>query len=120
MCNMTFMDSSIKYSLSVMNIYAPTAAHIHAGAPGMNGPVVAFLYKNPNMMPSNMTATNGMLASGMLMSDSFVGPAKNMTVMAFYQKYIATDMAYVNVHTTEHPDGEIRANITPASMVKSA
>lgn len=30
---------------------------------GMNGPVVAFLYKNPNMMPSNMTATNGMLAS---------------------------------------------------------
>ena len=34
MCNLTFMPTSIKYSLSVMNIYAPTAAHIHAGAAG--------------------------------------------------------------------------------------
>ncbi len=34
MCNLTFMPTSIKYSLSVMNIYAPTAAHIHMGAAG--------------------------------------------------------------------------------------
>ena len=35
-------------------------------------------------------------------------------------RYIAGNMAYVNVHTTAHPDGEIRANITPATMIKSA
>lgn len=34
MCMLTFMDTSIMYNLTVMNIVAPTAAHIHSGAVG--------------------------------------------------------------------------------------
>ena len=34
MCMMTFMMDSIKYSLNVSMLQAPTAAHIHMGAPG--------------------------------------------------------------------------------------
>jgi hypothetical protein len=89
------------------------------GAPGKNGPVVAFLYK-PSMMPSNSTIVNGPLSMGTLMSSDFVGPAKGMSVMDFYNKYITTSMAYVNVHTVQYPDGIIRSNISPANMIKSA
>ena len=30
---------------------------------GQNGPVIAWLYKSPMMMPSNMTATNSVIGS---------------------------------------------------------
>jgi len=119
MCMLTFTDMAIKYTLTVMDITAVTAAHIHGGAVGANGPVLAFLYKSPMMPPAN-TTMNGPLTSGMLMSKDFVGPAKNMTVMAFYNKYIASGAAYVNVHTVANPDGEIRAQVNKMAMVTSA
>jgi CHRD domain-containing protein len=70
-----------------------TAAHIHQGAPGQNGPVIVPLVKiSDNVwMPLGGSAT---------LTD------------AQYAAYWAGN-TYVNVHSEAHPNGEIRAQLKP-------
>ena len=78
------------------SVSAPTlqgrAAHIHVGAPGINGPVIIPLSGgDPGMwnVPTGAKLT-----------------PEQMTA------YKAGNL-YVNVHTAEHPGGEIRAQLKP-------
>jgi hypothetical protein len=70
-----------------------TAAHIHMGAPGQNGPVVVTLVRdganNVWMVPADTTLT----------------PEQ-------YEAYWAGQL-YVNVHSAAHSSGEIRAQLRP-------
>jgi len=70
-----------------------TAAHIHVGARGQNGPVIVPLSKGAD-------GNTWSVASGAKLSD------------AQYQAYKAGNL-YVNVHTAAHKGGEIRAQIKP-------
>lgn len=83
-----------------------TMAHIHVGAPGTNGPVVAFLF-------GPVTAgVNTIDVTGTVRPENLVGP-----LAGNWDGFLAAVMAgntYVNAHTTAHPGGEIRAQI-PAS-----
>jgi hypothetical protein len=69
-----------------------TAAHVHQGALGQNGPVIVTLVK---------TAT-----------DVWSVPVGTTLTDAQYQAYLAGRL-YVNVHTDANKDGEIRAQIRP-------
>ena len=69
-----------------------TAAHIHMGASGQNGPVIIPLVK---------TADN-----------VWSVPANTMLSSAQFDAYRAGNL-YVNVHTTANPAGEIRAQLKP-------
>jgi hypothetical protein len=69
-----------------------TAAHIHQGAVGQNGPVIVTLVK---------TGT-----------DVWGVPVGTTLTDAQYQAYLAGQF-YVNVHTDTHKDGEIRAQLRP-------
>ncbi len=93
---------SIRYTVTVIGIMNPTLAHIHAGAPGKNGPVVVVLYP-----VSGFTPKGNVLASGVITSSSLVGPLKGKTI-ADLLKAVKSGNTYVNVHTKAHPDGEIR------------
>jgi len=68
------------------------AAHIHAGAPGVNGPVVVALTK---------TSAN----------QWSVPPDAKLTAEQ-YQSYKA-GLLYVNVHSAAHAGGEIRLQLAP-------
>jgi CHRD domain-containing protein len=82
-------DRSVSGSVSVFGM-TPTAAHIHDGAPGTNGPVVIGLTKTSDT--------------------TFTLPAGSILTEAQYATLRAGNY-YVNVHSAAYPDGEIRAQI---------
>lgn len=96
---------TLTWSLSVPSIASATAAHIHSGAAGTNGPVVVDLFAAPTSGP-----TNAIGVSGTTRSADVLGPlAGNFPGLIAAVK---GGTAYVNVHTSAYPGGEIRAQIT--------
>lgn len=96
----------IRYKLAVENIDQVTQAHIHLGAPGENGPVVAFLF---GFVEGGVTV-DGVLARGTITEANLVGPLAGMPLSALVEALLSGN-AYVNVHTVDHPAGEIRGQI---------
>lgn len=82
-------DRTVTVTLSVVDMTA-TAAHIHEGAPGTNGPVI---------VPLTMIAAN-----------SFVAPDGARLTEAQYASYKAGNL-YLNAHSAKFPAGEVRAQI---------
>ena len=96
----------LDYKLIVANIDNVTASHIHLGAPGTNGPVVAFLYGGPPIQGT----FSGVLAEGTITAADLKGPLAGMSLSDLLTA-MESGNTYVNVHTTAHPGGEIRGNI---------
>jgi hypothetical protein len=94
-------NANVQYRIDVSGITGVTAAHVHSGASGANGPVRVTLFDAPATGP-----LNGMLAEG-----SFdTGDVQGISFEALLDE-LRAGTAYVNVHTTAYPDGEIRAQI---------
>jgi len=101
---------SIYYSVNVSNIDKVTAAHIHSGKTGENGPIVVTLFKTES--PSS-EVMNGILTSGNITNTDLEGPMAGKTLIDL-NKAMELGETYVNVHTEEHPNGEIRGQIKGA------
>ncbi|HZI46011.1 MAG TPA: CHRD domain-containing protein [Ilumatobacter sp.] len=110
--------TELTYRLVVANIENVVAAHIHVGAAGTNGPVVAFLFGNA---PAGGGRVNGVLATGTITASNLVGPLTGASLSALVSA-IEAGNAYVNVHTNDgvgdpnsgpgdFPGGEIRAQM---------
>jgi hypothetical protein len=97
----TGTSSALAYTLSASGLTSNvTAAHIHSGARGVNGPIVA------NIITST-TGTNSVNVSGTITASDLVGPmAGNLTA---FMDALRAGTLYVNVHTTTNPGGEVRA-----------
>jgi hypothetical protein len=91
---------SITYSVNATNIEDVTAGHVHFGKEGENGPVVftMFEYDPPR---------DEVLESGTITADRLEGPmeGKRVSDLAFAG---ANGSLYMNIHTVENPNGEIR------------
>lgn len=98
--------TSLDYKLIVANIENVTQSHIHLAPAGTNGAVVAFLFGN---VPGGVTV-NGVLAEGTITASNLVGPLAGQPLSALVD-YLNNGGAYVNVHTTSYPGGEIRGQI---------
>jgi hypothetical protein len=70
-----------------------TMAHFHNGAEGKNGPIVIWLTKKGEPVSSPITG------------EAALTPAQA-------QQFTAGDW-YINVHTKDHPAGEIRGQVMP-------
>lgn len=101
---------SLSYKLIVANIEDVLMAHIHLAPAGANGGVVAWLY--PDGPPGILIPGrfNGVLAEGVITADDLVGSLAGEDLDALIAAF-ENGMAYVNVHTTENPGGEVRGQI---------
>lgn len=86
--------SQICFGLAVDDIDAPTAAHIHKGLAGSNGPIVVTLTAPSGGEPG--------AASGCIRD------VDAQLLWAIHNKPWAY---YVNVHTAKYPDGAIRGQL---------
>jgi hypothetical protein len=105
--------NTIQWSLSVPAITNATAAHLHTGQAGTNGPIALNLFAAPAGSPAQ--AVN---VSGSSKGSDLVGPLQGN-----FQEFIRAvkgGTIYVNVHTTGNPGGEIRAQVVTASAVTAA
>ncbi len=103
--------AEMTYRLNVANIENLLMAHIHIAAPGSDGPVAVWLYPDgppPQQIPGRF---QGVLATGSITAANLVGPLAGMALSDLVAM-LEADMGYVNVHTTQHPPGEIRGQIT--------
>lgn len=102
--------TELSYKLIVANLDNLSMAHIHLAPAGSNGGVVAWLYPSaPPALPIPGT-TNGILAEGVITSSNLVGVLAGQPLSALIT-YLESEGAYVNVHTTASPGGEIRGQI---------
>ncbi len=77
-----------------------TMAHFHDGARGKNGPVKVWL------------ATKGSPVPNPIIGKATLSPTNA-------QQFEAGDW-YINLHTKDHPDGEIRGQVVPPVLAKAS
>ncbi|MDQ3561467.1 MAG: CHRD domain-containing protein [Thermoproteota archaeon] len=96
----------VDYEIFVNNIDRVTQAHIHQGSSNETGPIIVPLF-NASTPTGPVT---GQLAEGQFTSANFVGPLQGGQLddlIALMQN----GTAYVNVHTEQNPNGEIRGTV---------
>jgi hypothetical protein len=86
----------VSYAANWTGIGAPTDGHIHSGVRGVNGPIVADLFTDPDGLPASVTGIAG---------SAIVGTA--------VVEQIAKDPArfYPNLHTAEFSGGAVRGQL---------
>ncbi len=97
--------SSLSYKLIVANIENVVAAHIHCGAPGVNGPVGVTLHVG--LVAGRF---DGVLAEATV-TEPDAGNACDWADLGDVRAAIQSGNAYVNVHTLANPPGEIRGQV---------
>jgi hypothetical protein len=104
-------DDAIQFSLSYKNLSAaPLVAHIHFGRPDVAGGVAVFLCGGGGKPACPAFGT----VTGTIVAADVVGPAaQGITANEFAEvvRAIRHGAAYVNVHTSNFPNGEIRGNL---------
>lgn len=101
-------ENTVTYTLNVTDIDNVTAAHIHNGKPNQNGPIVVTLFR-PDIPTPKMVS--GLLSEGDITSDNLEGPLVDKQISDLLNAMHSMGL-YVNVHTTQYPDGEIRGPIS--------
>ncbi|ANU10142.1 CHRD domain-containing protein [Planococcus antarcticus DSM 14505] len=96
---------SLEFMVNADDLTNTLAGHFHSGATGENGPVELLLFENAEPMDYN-----GEVATGTLTEADLAG---DMNWEEFTAAMVAGDI-YVNLHTEQYPDGEIRGQVEMA------
>ena len=99
-------ESAIRYKLEVNHVDNITMAHLHLGWMGHIGSPVVWLYPQgppPRLIEGPFT---GVLSEGTITSDDLRGPLRGRPLSVLLG-LIKTGEVYINIHSKEHPHGEI-------------
>lgn len=110
--------SQIAYELSYEGLQGEVRqAHIHFGQRGVNGGVSVFLCQtqaNPDPTGLAPTCPASGKVSGVLTIANVIGPGAQGITAAEFAELVAAiraGVAYVNVHSTTFPGGEVRGQL---------
>lgn len=100
-------NQTMHYYVNVTGIQGVTQGHIHSGTEGENGPIVVTLFnfdspQNEVLQDSNFTASN------------LEGPMEGKTMQDLIA-VMKNGSTYINVHTEQNPNGEIRGQLMNTS-----
>lgn len=113
-------DATLTCTLIYKNLSTPVLqAHIHVGATKISGVVSIFLCSNLGNGPAGTPAcpndaTNSGSVTRTVSAADVIGPADQGVAAGDFRnvlRAIASHVTYANVHTTNHPAGEIRGQI---------
>lgn len=111
-------DGTISYRLSYKDMSGPVVqAHIHFGATKTNGGVMVFLCGGPKAAcPTSGTVTGTITAADVSVlpatnGDSVIPQGIAPGDLAGMLEAIRSGNSYVNVHTSNFPNGEIRGQV---------
>jgi hypothetical protein len=101
------LNQTMHYFVNVTGIEGVSQGHIHSGAEGENGPIVVTLFnfdspQNEVLQYSNFTASN------------LEGPMQGKTMQDLIAA-LKNGTTYINVHTEQNPNGEIRGQLMNVS-----
>jgi hypothetical protein len=97
--------TELSFKLIAANIENTTASHIHLAPAGVNGPIVVALYPN-----FSTDKTPGIIAEGTITAANLIGPLAGHPLSDLLDA-MEDGNTYVNIHTTQHPGGEIRGQV---------
>lgn len=95
----------LSYKLQVKNITDTTAAHIHTGKKGENGPPIVGLFSGGKKGKFSGVLSEGKISETDLMGSLSGKPLDELVTL------LKSGDTYVNVHTEGNPGGEIRGQI---------
>jgi hypothetical protein len=101
------VNDNINFKVNVTSLDNIKAAHIHSGEFGQNGDIVVTLFQSAT--PTDVM--NGTLVEGKVAADDLQGLLKGKNINDLVQ-LINNTKTYVNIHTEQYPNGEIRGQIT--------
>jgi hypothetical protein len=100
-------NETIDFYVNATGIQAVTQAHIHSGVRGENGPIVVTLFTfDPTQNPDQ----NGFTINGNITAINLEGPMQGKTTSDLISA-MKNGSTYVNVHTEQNPNGEIRGQL---------
>jgi hypothetical protein len=102
---------SMRFNLSLQKLNNATTIQIHLGAAGKEGPPVVTLYSFGPSSQLQEGKLPGIQARGMITAANLEGSLKGKPLSDLL-KEIQSGNAYVQVRTKQHPDGELRGQIT--------
>lgn len=110
----SFNNNEISYTIELHQIDKVAAAHLHNGTSVVNGDVLATLYTSD---PSGNI--NGILKEGTITSAHLSNFLKGKSINDLWE-LMKKNQTYVNVHSTDFPDGEIRGTVISSQKTGQA
>lgn len=103
--------SHMNVSVAISDASSVVGVHLHCGRAGENGPLAAGLV-SPGPFTINNNRIFGSITNADVMGEGcadLIGrPLNNIASLAYA---IREGLIYINVHTTDHPAGEIRGQL---------
>lgn len=119
--------NTVRYQINALNTGKVTAVYIHNGQIGENGDPIASLYKSkdlssyldenlPNFrdVTADIQKSSTFSASGNFQESDLIGPLEGKKIQDLITMIKNGDV-YVNVHTQNYPNGEIRGQLSADS-----
>lgn len=122
-CSLSADETELHYVVIVTGLEAITQAHVYAGQRGEDGEVVAFLFGQRDEDGEFTGAIEGgvtfegVLATGTITEGDLLGPLEGESLQTLVDA-MRGEEAYVNVHTVDHPGGEIRGQLLEVEDVE--
>ncbi len=91
----------IHFNVEAESLEDIVGGHLHYGEVGENGPVVVTLFGEESTNKGNFEA------SGTIQENDLDGPLENKDISDLVE-HIEDKEIYINIHTEQNPDGEIR------------